>query len=327
MKNKTIKIFVNKSDEGKRLDVILSKKIDDYTRSHIKNLIKLKKVKINNKLTLSQSKIVKDKDCVDLIIEENKNDKIIPSKKKLHIVFEDEDLIIINKPQGMVVHPGAGNIRNTMVNALMGIYKNNLSNLSGSQRPGIVHRIDKETSGLLVVAKNNYTHSRLGKQFSSHTILRKYCALIWGTLRPMNGKIETNITRNKKNRKLMTVDEFKGKRAITYYKTLKTFEAKDIPKISLVEFRLLTGRTHQIRVHMQHKGTSILGDLKYKKRNVKYKKISKTFSKFLGNLNGQILHAGFLGFSHPRTGKNIEFEIKIPKNFEKLVKFLEKQKN
>ena len=327
MKNKTIKIFVNKSDEGKRLDVILSKKIDDYTRSHIKNLIKLKKVKINNKLTLSQSKIVKDKDCVDLIVEENKNDKIIPSKKKLHIVFEDEDLIIINKPQGMVVHPGAGNIKNTMVNALMGMYKNNLSNLSGSQRPGIVHRIDKETSGLLVVAKNNYTHSRLGKQFSSHTIQRKYCALIWGTLRPMNGKIETNITRNKKNRKLMTVDEFKGKKAITYYKTLKTFGAKDIPKISLVEFRLLTGRTHQIRVHMQHKGTSILGDLKYKKRNVKYKKISKLFSKCLENLNGQILHAGFLGFSHPRTGKNIEFEIKIPKNFEKLVKFLEKQKN
>ena len=126
---------------------------------------------------------------------------------------------------------------------------------------------------------------------------------------------------------MIAVDDSRGKKAITYYQTLKTFGAIDIPKVSLVEFKLLTGRTHQIRVHMQHKGTSILGDLKYKKRNIQYKKINKSFEKILEDFKGQILHAGFLGFNHPRTGKNIEFEMKIPNNFEKLVKFLKKQKN
>ena len=157
-----------------------------------------------------------------------------------------------------MVHPGAGNSKDTLVNILVGNYKKKLSNLSGSSRPGIVHRIDKDTSGVLVVAKNNFIHTGLGKQFSDHSIKRKYVALIWGVLRPLSGTIQTLITRSKRNRQLMTVDEFKGKKAITKYNVIKVYKKKNIPKISLIEFELETGRTHQIRVHMVFKGTSIL---------------------------------------------------------------------
>ena len=163
-------------------------------------------------------------------------------------------LLLINK-KGMVVHPGAGNFENTLANALKFKYKNKLSNINGNLRPGIVHRIDKETSGLLVIAKNNLSHSKLGEQFSEHSIKRKYQCLVWGVIRPLNGKIETLITRNKKNRQLMTVSEINGKKAITNYKTIKVFSIlKDIPKISLLQCELETGRTHQIRVHLKYKG-------------------------------------------------------------------------
>ena len=173
----------------------------------------------------------------------------------------------------MVVHPGAGNHENTLVNALIFRYKSKLSNLNGIQRPGIVHRIDKETSGLLVVAKNNLTHSKLGEQFSAHTIKRKYLALVWGVIRPLKGRIETLIARSKKNRQLMTVSEINGKKAITNYSTLKVFNIKNIPRISLLECELETGRTHQIRVHMQYKGNSLLGDKQYGKKILSSKKL------------------------------------------------------
>ena len=158
------------------------------------------------------------------------DDRVKPKKIKLDIVFEDKDILIINKPKGMVVHPGAGNYENTLVNGLMYKYRNNLSNISGNLRPGIVHRIDKDTSGLLIIAKNNLSHSNLGRQFSEHTIKRKYQCLIWGIIRPLNGRIETLISRNKKNRKLMTTSEISGKRAITNYTTMKVFNIKNIPK-------------------------------------------------------------------------------------------------
>ena len=172
----------------------------------------------------------------------------------------------------MVVHPGAGNYENTLVNALIYKYENDLSDINGSLRPGIVHRIDKETSGLLVVAKNNLAHSNLGEQFSKHTIKRKYVCLSWGVIRPLNGKITTLITRDKKNRQLMTVSDVNGKEAITNYKTLNVFNIKDVPKISLMECELETGRTHQIRVHLKYKGSSLLGDKQYGKKNIKFKK-------------------------------------------------------
>ncbi len=327
MKKKTIKISSTASDMGKRIDVFLSERLKEVTRSNIKKIINLKNVTINNVVVEAQSKKLKDKDEIAITFQEEIIKKIIPFKKKLDIVYEDKDLMIINKPQGMVVHPGAGNNNNTLVNVLVGNYKKKLSNLSGSTRPGIVHRIDKDTSGLLVIAKNNFTHANLGEQFSNHSIKRKYIALVWGVLRPLKGTIETFITRSKRNRQLMTTDEFKGKKAITKYSIIKVFNKKDVPKISLIEFELKTGRTHQIRVHMIYKGTSLLGDQKYRKKNMKFKKIDKTFEAILNSFEGQVLHAATLGFNHPRNQKKVEYKTKLPVKFKKLLDYLESSKN
>ena len=223
----------------------------------------------------------------------------------------------------MVVHPGAGNFENTLVNALIFKYKNSLSNINGLLRPGIVHRIDKETSGLLVVAKNNLAHSNLGDQFSKHTIKRKYLCLAWGVVRPLNGKIKTLITRDKKNRQLMTVSDISGKKAITNYKTIKVFNIKDIPKISLIECELETGRTHQIRVHLKYKGASILGDKQYGKKTLNLKKLITNFFVKLNKLSGQALHAKTLEFSHPKTKKWMSFNSDLPNGFKKILNLLE----
>ena len=222
----------------------------------------------------------------------------------------------------MVVHPGAGNFENTLANALVHKYKNKLSNINGELRPGIVHRIDKETSGLLVIAKNNFSHAKLSEQFSEHSIKRKYKCLVWGIIRPLSGKIQTFITRNKKNRQLMAVSDLKGKKAITNYKTLKSFNIKNIPKISLIECQLETGRTHQIRVHLKFKGASILGDKQYGKKNMKFKKINANFFSELNNLKGQALHAETLKLIHPRSDKLMSFDSKLPPDFKKLLNLL-----
>ena len=264
--NNTIKFYVDSKNSGKRLDIFLTENIKQFTRSFLKKIIDNKQVKINNKIISSPSNKVKYKDQIIVNIVENKDQNITPKKIDLNIIFEDKDVLIVNKPKGMVVHPGAGNYENTLANALLFKYKKNLSNLNGDLRPGIVHRIDKETSGLLVIAKNNLAHANLGDQFSKHTINRKYICLAWGVIRPLSGKISTLITRDKKNRQLMTVSDIQGKKAITNYKTIKVFNIKDIPKISLIECRLETGRTHQIRVHLKYKGTSLLGDKQYGKK-------------------------------------------------------------
>ena len=222
-----------------------------------------------------------------------------------------------------MVHPGAGNYDNTLVNAFLFKYKNNLSDINGVLRPGIVHRIDKNTSGLLVVAKNNLAHSNLGYQFSEHIIKRKYLCLSWGVVRPLSGKIVTLITRDKKNRQLMTVSDVSGKKAITNYKTIKVFNIKDIPKISLIECELETGRTHQIRVHLKYKGSSLLGDKQYGKNNLKFKKINNEFFTKLNKLSGQALHAKTLEFTHPSTNKWMSFNSNLPDEFKKLLNLLE----
>ncbi len=325
MLKNTQKLVCDKISSGERLDIFLSKKINSLTRSNIKNIIKSSNVKINGDKTFSQSKKIKENDVVEINFIRKTFEFIQPSKKKINIIFEDKDIVIVDKPQGMVVHPGAGNKLDTLVNILVNKYKKELSNISGELRPGIVHRIDKETSGILVIAKNNFTHSNLGEQFSNHTIKRKYLALVWGVLRPLSGRIKTFIIRSRKNRQLMEANDKKGKVAITNYKTLKIFGCNDIPKISLVEFDLETGRTHQIRAHMNYKKTSLLGDNKYKKKNQKYKKINKNFKEFLNNLKGQVLHAYHLEFNHPRSNKKMEFNSKLPKEFDKMIKFLEKQ--
>ena len=317
-----MKFLVKKSDDSKRLDIFLSEKIKHLTRSNIKKIIESKNVKINKKIADSPSKKIKIDNEVVIKLLIKKSDKLLPNKIKLDIRFEDKDILIINKPKGMVVHPGAGNYENTLANALVHKYKNKLSDINGELRPGIVHRIDKETSGLLVIAKNNLSHSKLGKQFSDHSIKRKYLCLIWGVIRPLQGRIETLISRNKKNRQLMMVSDVNGKKAITNYKTITVFQRQDIPKISLVECELETGRTHQIRVHMKYKGTSLLGDKQYGKKGIKFKKINEDFFKKLSFLNGQALHAKSLGFIHPSKNEWINFESELPSDFKKLLDLL-----
>tara|TARA_B100001564_G_C20649785_1_gene676238 strand:+ start:26 stop:1006 length:981 start_codon:yes stop_codon:yes gene_type:complete len=321
--NNTIKFYVNTDNVGKRLDIFLAENINEFTRSFLKKLIEGKQVKLNNIICSSPSEKVKYKDKITINIIVKDNLDIAPKKIKLSIVYEDKDILVINKPKGMVVHPGAGNYKDTLVNALIFKYKENLSNINGKLRPGIIHRIDKDTSGLLVIAKNNLSHSDLSNQFSKHSITRKYLCLIWGVVRPLNGKISSLITRDKKNRQLMTVSDINGKKAITNYKTIKIFNIKDIPKISLVECELETGRTHQIRVHLKYKGTSLLGDKQYGKRNVKFKKINNDFFKKLNKLSGQALHAKTLGFSHPVSQKRMNFNSDLPEEFKKLLDLLE----
>ena len=320
--NKTIEFLINKKDNGERLDVFLSKEIKEFTRSYIKKLIEKEKVKLNKIINTSPSTKIKTNDKIIVNIIEQETHKIVPNKIKLEITFEDRDLLIINKPKGMVVHPGAGNYENTLVNALVYKYKNDLSDINGNIRPGIVHRIDKETSGLLVIAKNNLSHSKLGKQFSDHSIKRKYQCLAWGVIRPLNGRIETLISRNKRNRQLMTVSDVNGKNAITNYKTIKVFNIKDIPKISLIECELETGRTHQIRVHLKYKGASLLGDKQYGKKNIKFKKINKEFLDILSKFSGQALHAQSLEFVHPTKNKWVSFKSKLPLDFKKMLNLL-----
>jgi len=324
MSNNSTKFLIKEEDTGARLDVTLTKLIPDLTRSNLKKIIELKQVKINNFIEKSPSKKLKNDDVIEINFKLTKDIKILPMKIKLDIVHEDKDILIINKPAGMVVHPGAGNYKDTLVNALIYKYKNNLSDVNGTIRPGIVHRIDKETSGLLVIAKNNKAHSNLGKQFSDHTIQRTYLALAWGVLRPLNGRIETLIGRNRKNRQLMSVTEITGKRSITNYKTLKVFSIKDIPKISFLECKLETGRTHQIRVHMAYKGSSLIGDKQYGKKNLRFKKINEEFEDRLKVLDRQALHAKNLGFTHPTNQKLMSFESKLPKDFQKILDLLQK---
>jgi len=321
--NNTIKFSVNENNNNKRLDVFLADNINEFTRSFLKKLIEDKQVRLNNIAISSPSIKVKYQDQITIKIIKKKDQDIEPKKIKLDIIYEDKDILVINKPKGMVVHPGAGNYKDTLVNALLFKYKKNLSDINGTLRPGIVHRIDKETSGLLVVAKNNLAHANLGNQFSKHTIKRKYLCLSWGVVRPLCGKINTLISRDKKNRQLMTVSDINGKKAITNYKTIKVFNIKDIPKISLLECELETGRTHQIRVHLKYKGTSLLGDKQYGKKNIKFKKINNDFFIKLNKLSGQALHAKTLEFAHPKTKKWMCFNSDLPKGFKKILNLLE----
>jgi pseudouridine synthase, RluA family len=245
-----------------------------------------------------------------------------PYKFKLDIIYEDDDLIVLNKPAGIIMHPGAGNFDNTIVNALINYNKDSLSNIGDELRPGIVHRIDKNTSGLVVIAKNNQAHEHLSDQFSKHSITRIYELLIWGKIRPSKGKIETLITRSPKNRQMMEVSSTKGKKAITNYKTIEIFENKNTPTLSLLECKLETGRTHQIRVHMKYLGNNIVGDDIYKKKFKKIKNIDPLLEKSLIYLNRQFLHAKTIGFIHPKKNKEMIFNSILPQDLEIILKML-----
>ena len=321
MKN-TIKLIANINDKNHRIDVFLTKKNKQISRSRIKNLILKKKLKVNHKVLIDPSKKIFPGDIIELNIPEPVKASLKPYDFKLKIVYQDDSLLVIDKPSGISVHPGPGNYDNTIVNALMNYNGGKLSNIGDELRPGIVHRIDKDTSGLIVIAKDNQAHEHLSKQFSNHTIQRIYKTLIWGKLRPQSGKIKTLITRSKKNRQLMEVGFSKGKLAITNYKSLETFENKNVPTLSYVECKLETGRTHQIRVHMSHKGNNIVGDKKYKKKFKKLKNINTEIEKELLGLKRQFLHAEILGFIHPKTEKTLKFSSDLPNELKKLLKKL-----
>jgi len=321
---KKINLIVKENDKNLRVDVFVNKKANDLSRTRVKNLILDKKLKLNNKITIDPSKKISNGDIINLTIPEPKKTSLKPYKYKLDIIYEDNDLIVLNKPAGIVMHPGAGNYDNTIVNALINYKKNSLSSIGDELRPGIVHRIDKNTSGLVVIAKNNQAHENLSIQFSKHSITRIYQLLIWGKVRPSKGKIETFITRSSKNRQLMEVSNTKGKKAITNYKTIEIFENKNTPTLSLLECKLETGRTHQIRVHMNYLGNSIVGDDKYKKRFKKIKNVDLLLEENLIKLNRQFLHAKTIGFIHPAKNKEMIFNSILPQELEIILKILRK---
>ena len=325
MKN-FINIKVKNKEKNLRIDILLSNQDDKLSRSRVKSLILENKLKINNIIINDPSKKIKLNDEIYFEISEPEMETLEPFKYPLDIVHEDKDLIVINKSAGISMHPGPGNYDNTIVNALMNYDNKNLSNIGNKLRPGIVHRIDKDTSGLIVIAKNNISHENLSKQFSDHSITRVYQALVWGKIRPQNGKIETFITRSSRNRQMMEVSSKKGKKAVTNYKTLEIFEDEKIPTFSLVECKLETGRTHQIRVHLSYKGNNILGDKKYKKKFKKFEGIDSELEDSIISLNRQFLHAKTISFNHPSNNTKLEFTSNLPPDLEKILKKLRKIK-
>ena len=321
---KKINFTVKDEDKNLRVDIFINKKEHNISRTRIKNLILNNNLIINNAVITNPSKKLMKGDSISLTIPEAKKPSLKPYKYKLNIIYEDKDLIVLNKPAGIVIHPGAGNFDNTIVNALINYDKNSLSNIGDELRPGIVHRIDKNTSGLVVIAKNNFAHEQLSIQFNKHSIKRIYHLLVWGKIRPSNGKIETLIVRSSKNRQLMEVSKTKGKKAITNYRTIEIFENKNTPTLSYLECELETGRTHQIRVHMNYMGNSIVGDDKYKKKFKKLKNVDQLLEKKIISLNRQFLHAKTIGFNHPTKKKEMIFNAILPQELEIILKMLRK---
>lgn len=299
--------IVEKEDVGKRLDVYLSEKNEDITRSYIKNLVDEEKILVNGKSVKSGYKI-KLGDNISVEIVEKVPENIVAEDIPLDIVYEDDDIIIINKAKGMVVHPANGNYTGTVVNSLMHSHEGKLSSINGVVRPGIVHRIDKDTSGIIVVAKNDNAHKKLSDQFKVHSISRKYVALVKGIIKEDELTIDKPIGRSTKDRKKMTVTDKNSRNAVTHIRVLRRFYASNV---TLVEAELETGRTHQIRVHMASLHHPLIGDEVYGKKDSKFK------------VEGQMLHAKYLGFIHPTTNEFVEFDSKLPDYFEKILTALE----
>ena len=305
---------------GYRLDKFVAENLTNISRSKIKSLIEKGLITVN-KFKKDPDYKLELNDKISINQKSEESSKLLGEDIKLNIVYEDEDILIINKPAGLVVHPGAGNKSGTLVNALIHYCGNSLSTIGDSSRPGIVHRIDKDTSGLLVIAKNDAAHLNLAKQFEEHTINRKYIALCWGKLKPTAGKLVSLISRSNKNRIKMMSSKIKGKEAITNYKTIETyFDKKGDTYASLVECKLETGRTHQIRVHLTEKGNSIIGDKVYGRTPMlKYRNLNPSVQELIKALPGQALHAYFLGFKHPSKNKVIEFQVVNPEYLSNLI--------
>ncbi|MBI29546.1 MAG: RNA pseudouridine synthase [Pelagibacteraceae bacterium] len=312
---------INKNHTGQRLDQALTGLSKNLSRSQIKILLDNGNIKKSNKEFYDASYKVKYGEKFYMNIPLAHEDKFKSQKIPLDIIFEDEDIIVVNKKVGMVMHPAPGNKENTLVNALLHHTKNKLSGFGLTNRPGIVHRIDKDTSGLVVVAKNDYSHLSLSKQFKEHTINRKYHALVWGL--PKKNKITGYIGRHKIKRNRMTLNNNQvGRYSETHIKIIKYFNL-----CSLIECKLLTGRTHQIRVHLSSINNPLVGDKVYGKNKInKFLKNQKNINKslILKNFSRQALHAGLLGFIHPKTKKYNEFIADLPKDFSYLLDYLTK---
>lgn len=294
-----------KQDEDKRIDSFLNSSLEDISRSRIQKLIEDNEILVNNK-PINKNYKLKENDTILINIEEPKEINILPENIHLNIVYEDNDIILINKPQNMVVHPANGHYSGTLVNALMYHCKDNLSGINGVMRPGIVHRIDKDTSGILIVAKNDKAHQSLASQLENHSMTRVYYAIVYNNLKNDTGTIDAPIGRHPIDRKKMAVTDKNGKRAVTHYEVLKRFK-----KYTFIKLKLETGRTHQIRVHMSYIGNPLLGDTVYGKEKQPFK------------LLGQVLHAKVLGFIHPITNEYMEFETELPQYFKELLNKLQ----
>lgn len=304
--NNILKYVADIEDIGKRIDIYIVSKNDRFSRSQVQKMIQDKNVYVNDNTIKSNYKI-RNNDIIQINIPEPEMLNVEAEDIDIEILYEDEDIVVVNKPQGMVVHPAAGNYTGTLVNALLGKCKN-LSSINGVIRPGIVHRIDKDTSGVLVVAKNDNAHRILAEQIKEHTVNRLYLALVEGRVKKDSGTINTFIGRHPIDRKKMAVVSKGGKNAVTHFKVLETF--KDT---SLIEAKLETGRTHQIRVHMAYIGHPLLGDPVYGLKKQKY------------SIKGQALHAKLLGFIHPSTGEYMEFSSPLPEYFSALLNKLRTQ--
>lgn len=298
----TREIIVDNEFVNTRLDVFVAKDFQDKSRSYIQKLIEEKYIVVNDDIKKSNYKL-RLGDKVTVSLPEIQELVVEPEDIPLDILYEDNDIIVVNKPQGLVVHPAPGNYSGTLVNALL-YHCKDLSGINGVARPGIVHRIDKDTSGVLVIAKNDKSHNKLSEQLKEHSMKREYIALVEGVIKQDKGVVDKPLGRNPKDRLKMGIVEG-GKRAVTHYEVLKRFE-----KYTLIKCILETGRTHQIRVHMAYLGHPLVGDPVYGYKKQKF------------NVAGQMLHAKKLGFIHPSTGEYMEFESDIPKYYEEVIRKL-----
>ncbi len=289
-------------DDGLRIDRYLADRCEDLTRSYLQKILKDGGVQVNGKTARSSYKVACG-DHISLDIPEAVEPEILPEEMPLDILYEDDDILLINKPKGMVVHPAAGHSSGTLVNGLMAHCQGSLSGINGVMRPGIVHRIDRDTTGVLIVCKNDMAHNHIAAQLKEHSIKRKYFAIVHGVIKEDSGTVDAPIGRHPTDRKKMSVNPRNGKRAVTHYQVLQRFS-----RYTYIECQLETGRTHQIRVHMASIGHPILGDRVYGPAKCPYPE-----------LEGQTLHAGILGIVHPRSGEWMEFSAPLPEYFRKLL--------
>ncbi|MGI6500355.1 MAG: RluA family pseudouridine synthase [Anaerostipes sp.] len=303
---KEIKWTISKEEDQIRLDQFLSNQLEEYTRSYLQKLCKDGQAKVDGTVKKGNFKL-KSGHEVSITIPEPTELEIEPEKMDLDIVYEDEDVVLINKPKGMVVHPAPGHYTGTLVNGLMEHCKDDLSGINGVMRPGIVHRIDKDTTGILIVCKNDMAHKEIARQLKEHTITRKYHAIVLGNIKEEEGTVNAPIGRSPKDRKKMAVEPKNGRNAVTHYKVLQRFSNG----YTYIQCQLETGRTHQIRVHMASIKHPLLGDEVYGPKSKKYR------------LEGQCLHAKVLGFIHPRTKEYMEFEVPLPAYFEHLLEIID----